>query len=92
MVQAFVLHGIASCHARFKVPLSWRQKSVVSRRISHMREADFCLLSLRFNVFNAQAAWLRGLNSAAFTSLKKYAAHFFKEAFGETESAAADAL
>ena len=50
-----------------------------------MREADFCLLSLRFNVFNAQAAWLCCLNSAAFVSLKKYATHFFNFAFGATE-------
>jgi len=34
---------------------------------------------------NAQAVWLRCLNSAAFGSLKKYAAHFFNFDFVETE-------
>ena len=45
----------------------------------------FILTAFKRNVLNAQAAWLRCLNSAAFASLKKYAAHFFNSAIGGTE-------
>jgi len=39
----------------------------------------------KYKTLNAQAAWLRCLNSAAFASLKKYASHFFNSTFGGTE-------
>jgi len=40
---------------------------------------------LKSNVCNAQAAWLRYLNSAAFASLKKYPSDFFNSDFVGTE-------
>ena len=38
---------------------------------------NFYLTTLKCTAINAQAAWLRCLNGAAFASLKKYPSDFF---------------
>ena len=40
---------------------------------------------VKIKIYLPQAGGLRYCTAAAFSSLKKYAAHFFNPAFGETE-------
>lgn len=45
--------------------------------LAHWRQAYFLVTAFKRKAFNAQAAWLRCLNGAAFASLKKYPSDFF---------------
>jgi hypothetical protein len=42
-------------------------------------------IDIYYNNYLPQAGGLRYCNAAAFSSLKKYATHFFNLAFGDTE-------
>jgi len=54
-----------------------QKAAMITPKKPHWRQAYFLVTAFKRKAFNAQAAWLRCLNGAAFASLKKYPSDFF---------------